>query len=265
MSNQTYYPFPKYDCNVAAAGVLAAFIGVLSISWTVQAIQSHFKSRRINILLLISHLSLFVELVLRASLSTEQRNAKPGWSAITVLFAVSHRLIILTNYDFLVRSGNLKPCASRCIIIGTFVGAITSSILMAPSETASYNTSTIEQSFRLRQASAAIILILAVLFYPTWFATKTFKKMTKQAIVLLLIASIACLITAIYLVVQSVPDNYTATGEYEWWFYVFQFTPIAISLLTWNILHPKRTLDVPIQQQEEEKVKQNIGSNDANL
>jgi cytochrome bd-type quinol oxidase subunit 2 len=265
MSNITHYPFPAYECNVAAAGVLAAFIGVLSIAWIVQAIQAHFKPRRMNILLLISNLSLFVELVLRASLSVQQRDAKPGWSAMTVLFAVSHRLIILANYDFLVRLDTLKPCASRSIIIGTFLLAITSSILMAPAETASYDESTIGQSFRLRQASAALILILAVLFYLTWFATKTFQKMTKQAIVLLLIASTACLITAIYLVVSSVPDNYIATNEEEWWFYTFQFTPVAISLLTWNILHPKRSLEVPIEQQEEKKAKPDTGTNGTNL
>jgi hypothetical protein len=66
-------------------------------------------------------------------------------------------------------------------------------------------------------------------------------------------------------VVSSVPDNYIATNEEEWWFYTFQFTPVAISLLTWNILHPKRSLEVPIEQQEEKKAKPDTGTNGTNL
>jgi hypothetical protein len=52
---------------------------------------------------------------------------------------------------------------------------------------------------------------------------------------------------AIFLQVTSVPDYYVATNAQEFWFYIFQITPIAIALFTWTILHPKRSI-LPIQE-----------------
>jgi hypothetical protein len=209
------------------------------------------------ILLIIAHLTIFIELVLRAALSTDTRDSKAVFTVTTVLLAVGQRMIILANYAYLTQTGNLKPCVSRCIIIGSIVGAVGSAIIMAPAGTLSYNIDTLDQSFRLRQASAAIILCVTVLFYPIWFMTKTAKDMKKQAIILLLISSINCLIIAIYLLITSIPDYYVVTNEKELWFYIFQFTPTAIALFTWTILHPKRSL-APVVQQENENGKREM-------
>jgi cytochrome bd-type quinol oxidase subunit 2 len=83
---------------------------------------------------------------------------------------------------------------------------------------------------------------MTIFFYPIWLATKTVKNMTKQAIVLLIISSFTSLIVAIFLQVTSIPHYYAAANEQEFWFYIFQLTPIAIALFTWTILHPKRSL-----------------------
>jgi cytochrome bd-type quinol oxidase subunit 2 len=257
MVNLTNYPYPAYDSNVAAAGVLSSFIGISLIAWLVQSIQAHFKPRRPMVLLLIAHLTIFVELVLRAALSTDTRNSRAAFTATTVLLAIGQRMIILANFDYLTQLGNLTPCISRCIIIGSIVGAVGSTIIMAPAGTLSYNTDTIDQSFRLRQASTAIVLCMTILFYPIWFMTKTAKHMKKEAILLLVISSITCLFVAIYLLIASVPDYYVATSERELWYYIFQFTPTAIALFTWTILHPKRSL-APIVQQENENGKREM-------
>lgn len=258
MTNLTDYPYPSYDSNQPAAAVLASLIGISLIAWFVQLIRSHFQPRRINVLLLLGHMTIFVELVLRAVLSTAQRNSKNAYTATTVLLAVGQRMIILANYDFLVRAGDLKPCATRSIVIGTVVVAVGSAIIMAPAGTLSYSPDTIPQSFRLRQASAAIVLCLTVLFYPVWFATKTGKLMTKKGIILLVISSITSLIVAIFLIITSIPDYYTGANEQELWYYIFQLTPIAIALFTWTILHPKRSLVSEKERREKENIKQDI-------
>ena len=242
MSNLSNYPYPSYQSNVPAAGVTASLIGISLIAWIVQSIQSHFQPLRLNILLLLSHLTIFTELVLRAALPTDIRNSRAGFTAATVLFAVGQRMIILANYDFITRVGNIRPWISRTIIIGSMLGIIGSTILMAPAGTLSYSSDTIDQSFRLRQASAAIVLCMTILFYPIWFLIKIIKDMTKQAVILLIISSIACLVVSVFLLITSVPYYYIGASQQELWYYIFQFTPIAIALFTWTIFHPKRSL-----------------------
>ncbi|CAF1300147.1 unnamed protein product [Rotaria sordida] len=242
MVDLSNYPYPTYESNRAAAGALAVLIGISLIAWIVQSIQIRFKPRRPIILMLISHLTIVIHLILRAAFSTERRNSRVGFTVITVLLAVGLRTIILANYDFLTQVDKLKTWISRTIIIGSMVTVIGSAVLMAPAGTLSYDSDTIERSFALRQASSGIILGLTILFYPIWFAIKITKHMTKQAIILLIISSIACLIVSIFLVITSVPQYYVDSNDREFWFYVFQLTPIAIAQFTWTILHPKRTL-----------------------
>ncbi|UJR08650.1 hypothetical protein I4U23_012909 [Adineta vaga] len=246
MVDLSNYPYPAYEPNKIAAGILAGVIGISLIGWIA---QTNCKPRRLIILLILSHLTIFVELVLRAALPSSTRTTRAAFTATSVLLAVGQRTIILANYDFLTHVGNLKSSFSRCIIIGSVLIALVSAILMIPAGMLSYNSDTIDRSFRLRQVSAAIVLAMTILFYPIWFATKTWKDMKKQAIILLIISSICCMIVAIYLQITSIPDYYVDANKDEYWFYIFQFTPIAIALLTWTILHPRRSLAPPIPQQ----------------
>ena len=251
MVNLTHYPYRVYESNTIAGSVLASLIGISLIAWLVQSIQAHFKPRRPMIILLIAHLTIFVELILRAALSSRTGKSRAAFTTKTVLLAVGQRMIILANFDYLTQYSNLTPYVSRSIIIGSIVGAVGSSIIMIPAGILSYNINTIDQSFRLRQASAAIVLCLTILFYPIWFITKTTKHMKKEAILLLIISSITCLFIAIYLLVASIPHYYVVASERELWFYIFQFTPTAIALFTWTILHPKRSLAPVVKQVNE--------------
>lgn len=244
MVDLSNYPYATYEPNKIAAGILAGVIGLSLIGWWAQATR---KFRRLVILLSISHLTIFVELVLRATLSSDERKARPAFTATTVLLAIGQRTIILANYDYIVRVGEVKPAIVRSILIGSVLTALTSAVLMIPAGMLSYNKSTIPQSFALRQASAAIVLTLIVLFYPIWFVIKSWKDMKKQSIIRLIISSIACLSVAIYLQIVSIPDYYVTVNHQEYWFYIFQFTPIAIALLTWTILHPRRSLPVDVK------------------
>lgn len=247
MVNLTNYPYPTYESNKSAAIVFATLIGISLIAWIVQSIQAHFQPRRPSILILIAHLTIFVELVLRAALSTDIRNSRAAFTVSTILCAVGQRIIIVANNVFLTQVGDPKPRRSRLIIIGSIFGVASSGILLGLAGAFSHKSNKIEQSFQLRQASAAIVLCMTIFFYPLWFATKTVKDMTKQAIVLLIICSVASLMVAIFLQITSVPYFYVATNAQEFWFYIFQITPIAIALFTWTILHPKRSI-LPIQE-----------------
>ncbi|CAF0947174.1 unnamed protein product [Adineta ricciae] len=247
MIDLSNYPYATYEPNQIAAGILAGVIGISLIGWLAQATR---KFRRLIILLTISHVTIFIELVLRAALSSSERKSRASFTATSVLLAVGQRTIILANYDYIVRVGEVKPAITRCVIIGPILIALTSAALMIPAGMLSYNKSTIPQSFALRQASAAIVLGLTILFYPIWFALKTWKDMKKQSIIRLLISSIACLSVAIYLQITSVPDYYITTSHEEYWFYIFQFTPMAIALLTWTFLHPRRSLQADVNTSE---------------
>ena len=254
MSNLTVTPFPTYVSNKPAAAVTASFIGISMIAWFVQSILARFKPRRPMILILLSHMTIFIELVLRAALSTETRNTRAAFTATSVLLAVGQRMIILANYDLLTQVDEPKTPRSRAIIIGSVLCAVGLAILTAPAGALSYSADTLERSFRLRKAAAAIVLIMTVAFYPIWIATKLIKRMTKLAIILLSISSVCSVIVAVFLLITSLPRFYVGANKHEYWFYIFQFTPIAISLFTWSALHPIRSRANPAPEKTEEAV-----------
>jgi uncharacterized membrane protein YqhA len=258
MANLSNYSYPSYESNTTANIVLASFIGISSVAWFIQAIQTHFQPRRINILLLISHLTIFVALVLRTVPFTNIRSSRAALTAETVLLVIGQRTIILANYGFLVEVGGPKTCAFRAIIISMSLAAIGSAILLAPARKLSRNANTIERSIRLMQISAVIVVCMTVLFYPIWYATKTLKDMTKQAIILLIISSFTCLIAAVCILVALLPVYNIGANQQESRSYIFYFTPLTIALLTWTIFHPKRSLVLTHQQQE--NIKRNIGT-----
>lgn len=251
MTDLSTYPYPSYEPSKPAAGVLAAVVGVSLIAWIVQSVLAKFQPIRMSILLLLSHLTIFVELILRAALPPETRNSRAAFTTTSVLLAVGFRVIIMSNYDFLIRVLGEKEKLSRGILIGTYLCVIASAVLMIPAGALSYDSDRVSASFRLRQASAALILIMTVVFYPVWALTKTFKKMTKMAVILLIISSICCLIEALYLVISSVQEYYIATSKEELWFYIFQLTPTVLAEITWNVLHPKRSLQLVDEKQSE--------------
>lgn len=242
MLDLSSYPHPTYNANKLAAGILAMLIGISLIAWIVQSIQIRFRLRRPLILLLLSHITVFIQLILRIVLSNESFNSRTAFTVITVLLAIGQRMIIVANYSILTEVGYMKQCMARTLIVGVIISVIASATLMLPAGTLSYNMNTIGLSFLLRQISAAIVLALTILFYPIWFATKAVKYMSKSAITLLIISSTACLIVASYLLITSIPKYYIESHSFELWFYMFQLGPIIIAQITWSWFHPKRSL-----------------------
>ena len=250
MVDLSNYPYPGYEPNKIAAGALAAVIGISLIAWTVQCIQSHMKLRRIAILIFVSHLTFLIELVLRAALPADTRRSRVAFAATTALLAISQRTIIVANVGYLVQASVSKLRWSRAIIIGTTLSVVTSAILMITAGALSQNKY-IDTSFHLRQASAAIVLLLTILIYPVWFVLKGAQDMSKQAALLLVVSSFACLAISLFLMVTAIPSYYVSTNQQESWFYIFYVTPLTIALVTWTILHPRRSLVLTPQQQKD--------------
>ncbi|CAF3904964.1 unnamed protein product [Rotaria sp. Silwood1] len=264
--NASNYPNTAYTESKPAAGIIAALVGVSLIAWIVQSKQIHFKPRRPQILVLISHITIFIQLILRAAFTKRTIDSKAAFTVLSVLLSISIRTVILSNYDFLTQVHKLKMWMSRAIIMGSVLIGMISAVLMIPAGVLSSDPDKINTSIQLRQASSAIALSLTVLFYPVWFLTKTIKYMTKFAIILMIVSSFACLVVGIYIMITSVPDYYIKSNEKEYWVYIFQIVPNVIALFTWSILHPKRTLkqteplkEPAKQQEEKDEVKTDDG------
>ncbi|CAF1203759.1 unnamed protein product [Adineta steineri] len=254
MVNFTNYPFSAYEPNQPAACTFAFLVGLSLIVWIIQCIQSRFIPRRISILLLISHLTIFAELVLRVIFSTGMQKSRARYTAGTALLAIGQRLIIVANYDFLLQARAIQPSFARIIRILTIVCVIVSAALLSTAEQLSHKTKMIKTSFLLRQISASIVLCLTELFYLLWFLTRTSKDIGIKAIILLGIASFSSLVVSVFHTFISVPDYYLPTREQEFWSYIFQLAPIIIAQLTWTLLHPKRSLLPNYEQAELEAI-----------
>ncbi|CAF1040756.1 unnamed protein product [Adineta steineri] len=242
MASSTNNVALMYEIYTVPAAILAAIVGILAIAWLIQSIQASFYPRRLLNLLLISYVTNFADLIFRATLYNSILDVTTTLIIISILVAVGQRVIIIANYVFIGQILGIQSSFARAINIGTLLVALISTVLASFAGVQSTNPDTIENSFRLRQIAAAIVLFLTFAFYPIWFLSKTFKDMTKQAIVLLLISSLTCLIVAIYTMIISIPQYYVATSQQLMWFYIFQLTPILIALITWVIFHPIRSL-----------------------
>ena len=254
MVNLTSYPFAAYEPNQQAAGLFASLVAFSLIVWIIQSIKSRFVPLRISILLLISHLTIFVELLLRAVFSSSMQKSRAQYTAATVLLAIAQRTIIVANYDFLIQARAIQLSFARIIRIGTIVCVVVSGALLSPAGVLSYESNTIKTSFLLRQISASIVLCLAELFYLLCFLTRTANEMGKKAIILLTISSFSSMVVAIYNVFISVSDYYVGASQQELWFYIFQLIPIIVAQLTWSILHPKRSLSSNRELKQSEEV-----------
>lgn len=258
------YPYAEYVPNKIAAGCVAGIVGISLIAWFIQSCQLRFKPIRLSVLLLISHLAICVELIVRAAISIDYTNEKTIFMILTSLFAISQRMIIVGNFSFVLEIHHEKSCLSRCILLGAAACIIISGLLMIPANSLSFAADTMNTSLLFRQLSASVLLTVTVFFYPILYWSKTIKDMTNQGVILIIISSMLCLTLAIFNVIQSSSMKYYIDiNSHEEWFYGLQMTPIILAHFAWSILHPKRSLklvaDAPdntllIDEQRSEKV-----------
>lgn len=243
MVNLSDYPYPSYVPSKAAAGCVFAVVCISLIAWIIQSYQIRFRPPRLIFLILISHLTICIELIVRAALTVDQQNSKTVFIVMNSIFALGQRMIIVGNFIFVLEIHHKKSLYSRIIFIGTIVCLLTSSILMAEANSYSLHVEQVNKSFTYRQISASILLVTTVIFFPVLIWSKTLNDMTMQAILLIFISSVLCLIAAIFNVFQSASeDNYNQINSHEGWFYGFQMVPIILAHFAWSVFHPKRSL-----------------------
>ena len=251
MVNRTSYPYPTYQPDKITAIILASLVGISLLAWIIQSVQTRFQPRRLIILLLIAHLTIFIELILRVVFCSKTRQSKGAFIISTILLAVCQRLILVANNVFLIQANDPNSHRSRVILIVSILTVAISGMLLGLASAFSNKIRTINASLRLRQVASMMILIKAIVFYPLWFITRTEKSTSRFAILLLSISSIGSLIVAIFLLITSFPSYSQAVNEDEAWFYYFQLIPLAFILCTWSILHPKRSLIITIPPPKE--------------
>jgi uncharacterized YccA/Bax inhibitor family protein len=242
MFNLSAYPYPDYLSDKIAAGCVAGVVGISLIAWFIQSCQTRFRPTRLSILLLISHLAIFIELIVRAAVSAEQENSRTIFTVFNSLFATGQRMIIVGNYSFVLEIHHEKSRRSRAIFIVAILCIVTSGILIAPANLYSFDPGQINTSFIYRQISAAVLLTVTVLFFPVLYWSKTIKDMTTQGFILIIVSSLLCLTVAIFNMIQSISIYYDEINSQEGWFYGFQMTPIILAHFSWSIFHPKRSL-----------------------
>lgn len=242
MVNLSTYPYPTYIPNKIIAYIFTCFVFISFLFWFIQSIQNHFQPIRLIILVFISHLTILILLIIRATLNILQLNSKIIYILMTILYTVGQRTIIIANFTYLIEFCNKKSNLFRFIFLVISLSIILSDILMTPAGLLSFESNKIQLSFLFRQMSTSIICLITILFYLIWFWTKIYSNMSYELIILLIISSLNCLIITIFLLIMSIPKYYIIFNNDEQWFYYFQILPIVLTLITWSILHPKQSL-----------------------
>lgn len=245
MLSLTEYPYASYVPNKIVAACVGTLVGFSLIAWTIQSYQNRFRPLRLIFLLTVSHLTIFIELILRAGIDVQTQDSKYVFILINTLFITGQRMIIVGNFVFLMTIHREKPRPSKIILLCTVLCVISSGVLMSPATMLSFDPDHIQTSYFFRILSSSILLCVTLAFYPVWYWTKTLNYMSQSAKTLMLVSSVACVIVALFTLIQSFPHSYERINSNESWFYGLQIGPIIIAHCTWSSLHPKRTLLLP--------------------
>ncbi len=159
------YPFPTYTPNKIIASIFTFFVFISFLLWLIQSIQNHFQPKRLIILLVLSHLTIFSELMIRATSNMIHQNSKIIYITMTVLYTIGQRSLIVANFTYLTKYSNKNSHLFRFIFLGISFSIILSDILMTPAGLLSFQSNKIHLSFIFRQLSTSIICLITILFY----------------------------------------------------------------------------------------------------
>ncbi|CAF1132903.1 unnamed protein product [Adineta steineri] len=242
----TSYPFYSYVPSRISASIFAIIVFISLISWFIQSLHVKCRPRSIFAFVLISHLTTFIELVLRAALDVNRLNTTTLYKVTAPLISVPPRLLLFANYHCLVELRGKKPhrVFDRVIDIVVPIGGITVDILLAIANELSFKSNHLYRSFYLRQASAGFLLCLTILFYVVWYFSVSHAR-RQYVLPLLSVSSICVFIEAIYILAMSIPSLFFQLTQSELWFYAGHLIPIVLALISWSIFHPSRLLPPP--------------------
>jgi phage shock protein PspC (stress-responsive transcriptional regulator) len=245
-STDTNYPYYSYIPARLIAGVFAGIVLISLIAWFVQSLRVKCRPPPLSIFLFVIHLATFIELVLRATLNVNVLSTLMLYRITAPLLSVPPRMLLFANYHCLVELRGKKPrgIVDRVIDICVPVGAITADVLLGIANELSFKPNYVSLSFRLRQASAGLVLVLAVSFYVVWYLAVPHAR-RRYILSLLAVSSICVLIEAIYVQAISIPSIFFALSQNEVWFYIGHVIPIVFACIIWSIFHPSRSLPPP--------------------
>lgn len=240
---ETNYPFYSYTPSHFGASVFAVLVCTSLLLWLTQSFRVRCRPIPLTIFIFVVHLASFIELVLRASLSTDRLKTATLYRVTAPLLSMPPRLLLMANYHCLVELRGKSPrrMLDRVIDIMVPVGGLSADILLTIANEFSLRANHINASFGFRQASAAIVLTLAILFYVVWYLAVPHPPRL-YVLPLLAVSSTAVLIEAIYIQAISVPSTFVVLNRNELWFYIGHLIPIALALISWTGLHPSRSL-----------------------
>jgi hypothetical protein len=244
----TNYPFYSYIPSRFSANAFAIIVYISLVVWFAQSFYVRCRPRLLTIFVFVSHLTTFIELILRGTISIDVLNTRIFYRLAGILLSISPRLLLLANYHCLVELRGKKPrrTLDRVIDILLPCGAITAGVLLIIANQLSFNPNRIHLSFRFRQASAGLVLCLAIFFYFVWYLAVSHARRL-YVLPLLAISSICVLIEAIYTQAISIPSLFFILNKNEIWFYGSHLIPIVLAHISWSIFHPWRLLPPPEQ------------------
>ncbi|CAF3684084.1 unnamed protein product [Rotaria sp. Silwood1] len=213
MTNLTVgiYPYFSYNPSAHIAAVFAVFV----------------------------YLSLiFCELILRATLTLEERNTKKLYRITATFLTISSQVLLASSFQCLVEMrGNMKsrPIDIVAAIIVP-IGLIGSAVFLSVAKNFSFNPERLQLSFRLRQISVGIFFLYVILFFVFWHINITnFRRPYIKP--LLIITCICLLFDATYVLATAIPSLFLSVSANEVWFYVGHLLPIFIALVSWSVLY----------------------------
>src|SRR5690349_13863159 len=103
------YPYFTYVPSIYVATIFAGLVYISLVLWFVQSLLFGCRPRLVAILIFLSHFFTFTELILRATLSIEQRNTKRFYRFTTSLITISSQVLLASNFQCLAEMrGNMQ-------------------------------------------------------------------------------------------------------------------------------------------------------------
>lgn len=236
------YPYFSYTPSTYLAAFFAGLVYLSLILWFVKSLRSSCRPRIIAVLIFLSHFLTFSELVLRATLTLEERNTKTLYRVTASFISTSSQLLLASNFQCLIEMRGKIKRRPIDIVSGILVpiGLIGAAVLLSIGKNFSFIPERWLISFRLRQISVGIILLYIILFFVFWHynVINVYRRFIKP---LLIITSICLFVDAIYVLATSIPSLFSPLNENELWFYLGHLLPAFIALLSWSILYWRKS------------------------
>ena len=243
---QDNYPYIAYVPLRFGALLFSIVVYLSLIGWFIQSLMLKSRPKLLIFFLLLSHIIVFSELIVRATVDLHSTNRKTMFRIAGALTTVSPRLLLFANYHCLTLLRDKKPLKvfDRFIDIIIPITAMSADIFLNIANELSLKWKYIPLTFIFRQLSASIIIFLGLFFFFVWYFSVDLSRRHYFRI-LLSISGVCVLIEGIYVGLLSFSFVYAHLNTNEFYFYIGHLVPVTFALVTWTLFHPARNLPLP--------------------